>query len=153
MFTPEFLNHIFDLDCETGELYNKTGSSPIISYTDGRYGRVKIRGKRYYAHKVIWCMVHGYWPEHDIDHADGDGYNNRPYNLRKTTASQNIANADFGKFRGVERHGAQWRARIQVDGVRVELGSYATFDEAKAAYQAGADRYFGEHAFHNRSEA
>ena len=71
-------------------------------------------------------------------------------NLREATQSQNMANKMHGPLRGIERHGAKCRARIQVEGIRIELGSYASREEAIAAYQAGAEKHFGEFAEHNR---
>jgi HNH endonuclease len=150
MFDQDFLNSAFYIDYAIGRVRYRISGRLAGSKSDGRYVRIRIRGGRYYEHKVVWCMTREYWPNHDIDHWDGNGFNNHPDNLRKTTASQNIANADFGEIRGVEAHGAKFRARITVKGNRIELGSFDTREEATKAYCEGAEKYFGEFAFHNR---
>jgi hypothetical protein len=150
MYSQEYLMERYYLD-EDGDLFYRSNGK-IATHNRGRYLGVGIHDTKFYAHHVVWCMLYGYWPTHDIDHANGDQYDNRPSNLRKATPSENIANAHFGRRRGVERHGAKYRARVWVNQQRIELGSYDTFEEAKAAYQAGADRHFGEYAFHNRSD-
>lgn len=134
---------------EDGELFFKrTGA--IATHNHGIYLRVSFLGKKYYAHHIVWFLVHGKWPK-NIDHRNGDCKDNRISNLREASQSQNIANANFGKKRGIERHGAKWRARIVVRGHRIELGSFATIEEAKIAYTVGALKHFGEFAFHARS--
>lgn len=152
MITKEYLDRIFFYDSEDGELYFRVTGKLAGSRSDGRYTRVNIgngNGRRY-SHHVIWCILTGEWVENGIDHWDGDGFNNRPDNIRDASQSQNIANGTWGRLRGVEKHGAKYRARIVVEGVRIELGSYETEDEAIAAYHAGADKHFGEFAEHNR---
>src|SRR5262249_26299671 len=49
-------------------------------------------------------------------------------------------------FKGVERHGRRWRARIVVDGRMIEVGSYPTPEEAALAYDDAARLYHGEFA-------
>lgn len=148
MFDKEFLDKIFYLD-EDGDLFFRA-TGKIATHNHGKYLRVWFRGSKYYAHRIIWCMTNGHWPEHDIDHRKGNGYVNKPEGLREATQSQNNANSDYGKIRGVEAHGAKFRARLHVKGNRLELGSYDTIEEAVLAYQQGADKYFGEYAYHNR---
>lgn len=111
-----------------------------------KYKGIWICGVRYYSHHIIWLYLNGYMPK-KLDHWDGDEFNNRPHNLREATQSQNNANADWGKVRGVEAHGAKYRARIWVSGKRISLGSFETIAEAVEAYEAGALKYYGEFAF------
>lgn len=147
MFTREQLFEMFDFDLDAGFVYHKNGER--ADHFSGKYRRVTIDGSKYYVHHIIWCVVHGYWPDR-LDHWNGDGEDNRPDNLREATQAQNMANRVYGKMRGAEAHGRRWRARIEVNGVRIELGSYASREEAIAAYEAGAERYFGQYAEHNR---
>lgn len=148
MFTKAYLDRYFVLDYETGFLYRKNGKR--VDHFHGKYRRVAFEGAKYYAHHLIWCMAYGDWPCKDIDHRDGNPQNNRPNNLREAGASNNIANADFGPSRGVEKHGRQYRARIVVNGARHELGSFDIYDDAVSAYKTAAEKFFGEFAFHNR---
>lgn len=133
---------------EDGWLYLRSTGKVKGRFSE-RYVRIIIRGKEYYMHRIIWFYHYAVWPD-QIDHIDGNCHNNKIENLRECTMSQNIANASFGENRGVELHGAKYRARIVVNGNRIELGSYDTIEEARAAYKDAADRFFGEFAEANR---
>lgn len=45
------------------------------------YSYVTHAGKRYPAHRVVWAVYRGVWPEGTISHLDGDRSNNRIANL------------------------------------------------------------------------
>lgn len=57
------------------------------------YLQVQINGKKLLAHRVVWAMVKGRWPDKVMDHIDGNGLNNRISNLREADLSQNCMNA------------------------------------------------------------
>src|SRR5208282_1047840 len=91
------------------------------------------------------------------DHIDGDGLNNRRYNLRSVTHSQNMHNArkpikpgSSSRFKGVAFQARlkrrPWQARI---GDR-HLGYFATEEEAGAAYDNAAKLERGEYALLNQ---
>ena len=48
-----------------------------------------IYDKPYRAHRVIWALVHGEWPEGQIDHINGVRDDNRLENLRVVTNQDN----------------------------------------------------------------
>ena len=102
--------------------------------------------KRYYAHRVIWRPINGKWPEAEIDHVNGDKDDNRRLNLRAATSSQNKANrrAKHGGLKGVGKHRGRWVADVGQRGNRRRLGSFATEEEAHAAYAAAARELHGE---------
>ena len=52
-------------------------------------------------------------------------------------------------FKGVEWHGRKWRARIFVDGRRIEIGTYPTPEEAPAEYDEAGRVHHGEFARSN----
>ena len=143
----ELIKNAFWAD-DDGNIFRRT-TGKIATHNHGKYLRVWFNNRKYYAHHIIWYFAHNEWPSH-IDHKDGNTKNNRLSNLRKCTMSQNIANANYGKLRGVEFHGNRARVRFQVNGVRVELGSYKTVEEAIEVAKAGYEKYFGEFAFHRR---
>ena len=96
--TSEFLNKKFSYDPETGELRHAMRGRGIkfrglATSTSSRYLKVKINREQFQAHRVIWCMVYGSFPAEYIDHANGDGCDNRLSNIREATASQNIWNS------------------------------------------------------------
>lgn len=94
-----------------------------------------------------------------IDHADGDGLNNRFFNLRKASYAQNNINQKTRKdnssgFKGVHYHvpdygKPRWRARLSVSNKRIHLGLFETPEEAAIAYNEAAIKHFGEFAFLN----
>src|SRR5882724_8906765 len=163
ILTQEYLKSVFILDEETGWLFwrydpkqpknwnTKYAGKPAGGpYVRGYLG-VGICGTKYLAHRIIWIYLYGYIPI-DVEHKDGNGYNNRPDNLREATVSQNIANADFGINRGIEKHGRKFRVTIWVRNERIRLGSFDTIEEAREAYKEGATQHFGEFAFCNRMQ-
>lgn len=87
----------------------------------------------------------------EVDHADGDGLNNRRENLRCCSRSQNAKNRKKSlhgttPFKAVYREGRKFRARITVDGVRLHVGTFNTAEEAHVAYVEAARKYHGEFA-------
>lgn len=108
---------------------------------DGRWVKV-------YMHRAITRCPRGLL----VDHRDGDGLNNTRRNLRIATRSDNSCNIirpNAAEFRGVERHGRKFRARITVGGVREELGVFDTPHDAARAYDARAYELYGEFAWLN----
>lgn len=115
------------------------------AFLNGRWYRaICISGEHYLAHRLAWLYVHGYMPEY-IDHKDNDGLNNKLLNIREATQSQNMANK-AAPCHGVEKHGRKYRARIEIDGERIELGSFEIKGEAIKAYYQARVKYFGEFA-------
>lgn len=113
--------------------------------------RIIIDGVKYLAHRLAWLYMTGDDPDHDIDHEDLNPSNNRWFNLRPCTDSQNQANKlvridSRTGIKGVRKHGRKWIARIQVNGRREYLGLYPTREAALAAYEAAAKIAFGEYA-------
>jgi hypothetical protein len=96
---------------------------------------------------VIWLIVTGEWPPGEIDHCDTDGTNNAWRNLRPATPSQQkmnrkIQSNNTSGYKGVSKHGTNWRAQIWSNRKRVGLGSFPTREQAYAAYcQANQDMH------------
>lgn len=153
-------HELFVLDTETGILYWRDLNRRLelgdcvgyISYTNGRpYIKVNVYGAKYFVHQIIWLYVHGVWPN-EIDHVDGNTLNNKPTNLRDGSHAQNMANIER-KFHGVEKHGNKFRARIDYDGSRHELGSFITREEAEEAYKQAHIARYGEYSIYKRKQA
>lgn len=87
-----------------------------------------------------------------VDHVDGDGLNNRRSNIRLCTPTLNQANKIVERrnklgLKGVdENRPGKFRATIKPDGKSVFLGSYATKEEAAAAYRGAARVLWGAFA-------
>lgn len=94
-------------------------------------------------------------PEHLVcDHINRNGLDNRKANLRPATVSQNLCNRTKtkaktrSKYKGLEWDKTQrkWRARIQLNGRKIHLGSFANEIDAAKAYDKKARDLFGQFA-------
>ena len=126
-------------------------NSPTGTYA-ARWQRIRPGGYR----KKIWMHreVIGV-PEHLLcDHINGNGLDNRSANLRPATVSQNLCNRPKrksktrSKYKGLEYDKIQrkWKVRIQYNGRKINLGSFATEIDAARAYDDKATVLFGEFA-------
>jgi HNH endonuclease/AP2 domain len=159
--TQAYLLTILHYDPEDGLLYwikpnplwraGKPGMMAGCLHKSTGYWVLKIDGVDYRAHRIIWVMWYGEWPEHEVDHDDGDKVHNRIGNLRRATHEQNSANKKRRVARkypkGVDRlPGGRFRAKICVKYKQITIGTFDTPDAAHAAYLARAKKYFGNFA-------
>lgn len=147
----EFLSSIYRYDPETGLLYNRKLNRPVGSKHPDGYLRVGIsKTPRYYVvHRLAWFLVHGEWPKEQIDHINGVRDDNRLCNLREATVQQNLQSRPMHKrnqlgVKGVTRVKGKFRAQLWNNGRFVLSKTFATIEEASAAYQAKAQEVFGE---------
>lgn len=108
-----------------------------------QYARGRVDGEFVYMHRLLTEAPDGI----DVDHANGNGLDNRRGNLRLATRSQNQGNMRTrrGKrFKGVTfyKRTGKWMARIQ----HRHLGYFETEEEAAAAYNEAAAETWGEFA-------
>lgn len=145
--TQSRVSELFSYAPETGELTRKVtlGNSKagtvITTTSTCGYIRVLIDGHRYYVHQVAWVYVYGSWPDSQIDHIDNDKTNNQISNLRVCTASENCLNQRRVRVNNqLGLHGVhklpsgKYRAQIQVQGVKLNLGLFSNSAEASQAY-------------------
>lgn len=122
-----------------------------MSLRNDGYIQVSVDGRRYMAHRLIWFYVTGEWPAQRLDHKDTTRTNNKWLNLRLATAvtnAQNVRRAHRDSthgFLGVSfirrRISKPFRSEIRVDGKQMQLGTFATAEEAHQAYVAAKRRY------------
>lgn len=85
------------------------------------------------------------------DHIDHNTMNCLKSNLRRCTTRQNnfnkrIRSDNRSGYKGIEKLGGKWRARITCDGLLVPLGYFADKVEAARAYDRAALIFHGEFA-------
>jgi hypothetical protein len=129
------------------------GTEAFTSGSGNGYRNGRIHDRKYFAHRVIWALVNGCWPQGEIDHIDGDRSNNRINNLREATRSENERNkgrssANTTGYKGVcrDRASGRWEAYIKLHGKRTFLGRHSTPEKAHAAYVSASKRLHGEFA-------
>jgi hypothetical protein len=87
------------------------------------------------------------------DHINGNGTDNRKYNLRICSSAENARNLPVNRrstsgYKGVtwNKRTKNWRARIVFDGKEIYLGTYQNVIDAAEAYNRAALRLHGEFA-------
>jgi hypothetical protein len=101
--------------------------------------------------RETWFRYYGCYPPEgmEVDHINRDPSDNRKENLRLATHRQNLYNSTYPNqwgCKGVTLDVARnkWRAQIRIDGRKVNLGRYETFEEAAEAYRKAATELHGE---------
>ena len=160
----ERLREVFGLDPETGVLrwrvksssYSRIEVGDLAGSPDSKgYLRVKLDGTRLLAHRVVFAMTHGYWPEY-VDHVNGVETDNRPSNLRAANPLENSRNrrksvANTSGVKGVTWHKrcSKWQATCKVNDRWHHLGLFTDLDAAAASVRAFREQHHGDFARHD----
>lgn len=124
-------------------------SAHRCSVNEHGYATVVINGKS----RRLSSVLLGTTGRQCADHINGDRSDNRRSNLRVCSNTENhgnqcISSRNTSGYKGVSRIKGQnrYRAYINKNGVRRELGNFSTAIEAAGAYDRAARFYFGEFA-------
>ena len=152
--TREEALQLIEPNFETGKLYWKVRrGGPAIKGGEvgsfvGGYLKVKLKGKSYPVHRIMWLLAYGEHPDRFVDHINGDRVDNRLCNLRLVTKAENAKNrlATKGSKSGLNgvtwrKDNLKWRAYIRWDNNLEHLGSYDDFFEAVCARKSAEVRY------------
>lgn len=164
----EILRSLLTYDAETGELtwlprperaWNTRYAGKRALNTQGDYGYCygSIFNVKYRAHRVIWAIYYGEWPEGEIDHINRDRLDNRISNLRCVTT---LVNAQNKKMLAANKSGVtgvswctkqkRWRAQIQVKRKNHCLGAFIEKADAIKVRQE-AELEYGFHPNHGKA--
>ena len=171
--SPEVLRKILRYEPETGnlfwrerseELFSSAGyggaeaeaarwnarfaGKPAMIESNSGYKRGRIFGVRIRAHRVIWAMQTGGWPEAEIDHINCDASDNRWANLRGATASENAQNRRRPRNNKSGYKGVSWDAQrgLWIASITARIGVFEDIEEAAAAYSKASAMLHGQFA-------
>jgi hypothetical protein len=163
----ERANELFSYDPDVGQLIRKIprgrgrrSAAGVVAGTPTTkgYRLVSIDGCRYLEHRVIWLMVHGYFPENQIDHIDRDPANNRIANLREVSQSCNMRNSSasclsVSGIKGVYPMRGRWVATLRSDGCKNSHVYFGTDYAEAVAHRLAAEQALGYEVCDMFSEA
>lgn len=137
-----------------GRYGNRARAGAVAGWEDpDGYRQVRVDRRAYLAHRIVWLLTYGVWPDGIIDHINRDPRDNRVTNLRLCTHPENHANTNLRSdntsgIKGVSWAVRQrkWVARIRANGRVRHLGYFASKDDAAAAYATAAAEHFGAFA-------
>lgn len=157
MITQDQLKKLFSY--QDGNLYNRSKRSRT-SLADqkagaiNKHGRVyvKISGKSYLLHRLIFLYHHGWIPAM-IDHKDTNPLNNKIENLRACSREQNNSNRIASKanklgVKGVYQHrdGVRYQVNVRANNKLHYGGLFNSLEEAKAKADTMRKSLHGEFA-------
>ena len=160
MISQKEVLELLHYDPETGFLYWKESKNNRVkvgdragSLTEDGYWKVMISRKKYYAHRLIWLIIHGVFPMGQIDHINGDKLDNKIKNLRDSTIGQNQANkfkrsGCSSQYKGVYfvKESNKWSSYISFKRKRTYLGTFDSEKEAALCYNKAALEVYKEYA-------
>ncbi len=123
------------------------GERATCDYLKGSSAYMGV-SKNLLAHRVAFFLYHGHYPvwPNSVDHINHDGCDNRIVNLREVTAREQSANTRLSKantsgVKGVSflKDRGKWRASANIDGRKVNLGTFLNINDAIAARKAAMD--------------
>lgn len=104
------------------------------------YVIVSVLGSPQYGHRLAWLYMTGQEPAGEVDHINGNKADNRWSNLRDVPKLVNMQNNRKARahnatgLQGVRKSGSRWESMIGHQKRQHYLGSFATPEEAHAAY-------------------
>ena len=146
--TAEQLRSKIAYNPETGALVWKIARNSNLIGTESRsldksgYVQVHVLKRTLKGHRLAWLLHFGEWPNHDIDHINGDRADNRIENLRQVLNAVNCQNkrsplpSNKLGILGVSWQKGAYRAAVTINRKQHHLGRFATAEQAHAAYVA-----------------
>lgn len=143
-----------------GELYWKQYNSRISigskagTVNSHGYKVIKLQGRVYKAHRIIYLMFHSCLPKY-IDHVDGNKQNNIIGNLRPCNKSENGLNAKVrannkSKIKGVswDKSTGKWRVAMAINNKYKTVGRYQDIELAELVAIEAREKFHGQFCRH-----
>ncbi len=131
------------------------GKQAFLTKLQNRYYRGNLVTGMFLAHRVIWALVYGEWPD-EVDHKDHNGFNNKLDNLRSVSHETNGKNHRLNRINTSGACGVhwdaclkKWKAQIGFRGTQTHLGLFDNKEEAIAVRKAAEIKY-GFHPNHGK---
>lgn len=164
--TVDLCRELLTYNPEDGKLYWKPRNNPqfnglfagreAFTFESLGYKVGRIKGKAVSAHRVGFGIYHGYFPDGDIDHINGNRKDNRVCNLRAVTHNENQKNTKMPSNNTSGRVGVSWSnqrkkwcAYINNGNKRIPLGRFDLIDDAISARE-NAEKEYKYHDNHGR---
>ena len=118
----------------------KLKDTPLTRLDIGGYISVKIDGKNYRVHRLMYQLYNNLDTldsDQKIDHIDGNRLNNHKENLKLHESRSNINEQETkSPYTGVfwKTIPGIWRAKIMVSGKIIELGTFKKLEDGAEAY-------------------
>lgn len=155
MFNQDYFNNKFTYNTDTGILHyrgSRRKAGTVIRKGNVLHPRfvviVQIKKKQYFAHRIIWIMVHGSIPDgYEIDHINHNSTDNRLENLRAVARIDNMRNCRLSirnksGTTGVRLlHTGLYQANIRVNKKAIYLGNYTSEADAINARKEAEIKY------------
>lgn len=135
----------------TGAFTNNKGNEEGHVGKNG-YVYLSLDGKLVLAHRLVFFLENGEWPEEDVDHINGIRWDNRRANLRLVSRKQNLMNRFPNKDRDLQvknvyKHkSGRYRVKMKIEGKTKHFGYYSDLEEAKKVAMQAQQKYHGEYA-------
>lgn len=110
--------------------------------------KVSIDNRRYLLHRLAWLWMTGALPRWNVEHINGDRSDNRWANLRQGERDLKLEHRaplrEPTGIKGVWQIEDRFEAMVEIAGVTMNLGGFATAEEAAGAiarvHQRARDR-------------
>jgi hypothetical protein len=153
--SADVINEYFEY--KDGELYwkkDKNGSrvGKIAGSKTFRYRTIKFNGKNYLLSRIVFFMFNGYYPK-NVDHIDGDTWNNKIENLRPASPAENNRNRKIATNNKTGVKGLsfcnqlkRYKAQITKNYKQIHLGYYNDIELAELVIDMAREKYHGSFA-------